>query len=125
MSGWRFEKCSTCTRAASALRSSSASWRCTASWSIQRSPNPGGGCRVVEMRSLPPEALGDNQSILVSFQAQVDNRPMPLTRLTFRQIEAFVLVSEVRSFSVAAAQLGLTVQAVSQLVAELEATVGF
>jgi DNA-binding transcriptional LysR family regulator len=50
---------------------------------------------------------------------------MPLTRLTLRQIEAFVLVADVRSFSAAAAQLGLTVQAVSQLVAELEATVGF
>jgi DNA-binding transcriptional LysR family regulator len=50
---------------------------------------------------------------------------MPLTRITFRQIETFVLVAEVRSFSAAAAQLGLTVQAVSQLVAELEATVGF
>jgi DNA-binding transcriptional LysR family regulator len=50
---------------------------------------------------------------------------MPLTRLTIRQIETFVLVSEVRSFSAAAAQLGLTVQAVSQLVAELETTVGF
>lgn len=50
---------------------------------------------------------------------------MSLTRLTFRQIETFVLVSEVRSFSAAAARLGLTVQAVSQLVAELETTVGF
>ena len=50
---------------------------------------------------------------------------MPLTRLTLRQIEAFVLVAEVRSFSAAAGRLGLSVQAVSQLVAELEATVGF
>ncbi|MEP6501701.1 MAG: LysR family transcriptional regulator [Betaproteobacteria bacterium] len=78
-----------------------------------------------EMRSLLLRASIDNQLILVSFQAQVDNRPMPLTRLTFRQIETFVLVSEARSFSAAAAQLGLTVQAVSQLVAEHEATVGF
>lgn len=50
---------------------------------------------------------------------------MALARLTLRQLEAFVLVADVRSFSVAAARLGLTVQAVSQLVAELEATVGF
>lgn len=50
---------------------------------------------------------------------------MPLTRLTLRQLEAFVLVAEVRSFSMAAGRLGLTVQAVSQLVAELEAHVGF
>lgn len=50
---------------------------------------------------------------------------MPLTRLTLRQFEAFVLVADVRSFSTAAGRLGLTVQAVSQLVAELESTVGF
>ena len=50
---------------------------------------------------------------------------MPLTRLTLRQLEAFVLVADMRSFSAAAGRLGLTVQAVSQLVAELEATVGF
>jgi DNA-binding transcriptional LysR family regulator len=52
-------------------------------------------------------------------------RKMPLTRLTLRQIEAFVLVADLRSFSTAASRLGLSVQAVSQLVAELEATVGF
>lgn len=50
---------------------------------------------------------------------------MPLTRLTLRQLEAFVLVADLRGFSVAAGRLGLTVQAVSQLVAELETTVGF
>ena len=50
---------------------------------------------------------------------------MPLTRFTLRQIETFVLVSEVRSFSIAGQRLGLTVQAISQLVAELESTVGF
>lgn len=50
---------------------------------------------------------------------------MPLTRFTLRQLEAFTLVADMRSFSTAASQMGLTVQAVSQLVAELEATVGF
>lgn len=50
---------------------------------------------------------------------------MPLSRLTIRQVEAFIRVVELRSFSAAARDLGLTVQAVSQLVAELETTVGF
>lgn len=50
---------------------------------------------------------------------------MPLTRLTLRQVEVFAQVAELRSFSAAASRLGLTVQAVSQLVAELESTVGF
>ena len=57
--------------------------------------------------------------------ARVDNLLMPLTRLTLRQLDAFVLVANMRSFSAAAGRLGLTVQAVSQLVAELETTVGF
>jgi len=50
---------------------------------------------------------------------------MPLTRLTLRQLEAFVVVSDLRSFSAAGERLGLTAQAVSQLVAELEATLEF
>ena len=50
---------------------------------------------------------------------------MPLSRLTIRQLEAFIRVTDLRSFSAAARDLGLTVQAVSQLVAELETTVGF
>lgn len=50
---------------------------------------------------------------------------MAFTRFTLRQLETFVLVADLRSFSAAAARLGLTVQAVSQLVAELESTVGF
>lgn len=50
---------------------------------------------------------------------------MPLTRFTLRQIEAFIAVAEAHSFTVAASRLGLTAQAVSQLVAELEAVVGF
>ena len=50
---------------------------------------------------------------------------MPLTRLTLRQVEAFVSVADLHSFSAAAARLGLTAQAVSQLVAELEAVLGF
>lgn len=50
---------------------------------------------------------------------------MPLTRFTLRQIEAFIAVAESHSFTLAASRLGLTAQAVSQLVAELEAMVGF
>jgi DNA-binding transcriptional LysR family regulator len=50
---------------------------------------------------------------------------MALTRFTLRQIEAFIAVAEGRSFTTAAARLGLTAQAVSQLVAELEAVLGF
>ncbi len=50
---------------------------------------------------------------------------MPLTRVTLRQLEAFIVVAEQRSFSSAAGRLGLTAQAVSQLVAELEATLEF
>lgn len=51
--------------------------------------------------------------------------PMPLTRFTLRQIEALVAVAETRSFGAASEQLGLTTQAVSQLVAELEGVLGF
>lgn len=50
---------------------------------------------------------------------------MALTRFTLRQIEAFVVVAELHSFSGAGERLGLTAQAVSQLIAELESTVGF
>lgn len=50
---------------------------------------------------------------------------MPLTRFTLRQIEAFMAVAEAHSFTLAASRLGLTAQAVSQLVAELEAVLGF
>jgi DNA-binding transcriptional LysR family regulator len=50
---------------------------------------------------------------------------MPLTRFTLRQLEAYAAVAEQRSFSAAAERLGLTAQAVSQLVAELEAVLGF
>lgn len=50
---------------------------------------------------------------------------MPLTRFTLRQIEVFVVVAELSSFSAAAIRLGLTAQAVSQLVAELEGTLAF
>ncbi|MFM1987696.1 MAG: hypothetical protein RJA99_653 [Pseudomonadota bacterium] len=50
---------------------------------------------------------------------------MPLTRFTVRQVEAFVVVAEHLGFSAAAERLGLTAQAVSQLVADLEATLGF
>jgi DNA-binding transcriptional LysR family regulator len=50
---------------------------------------------------------------------------MPLTRFTLRQMEAFMAVAEVHSFTLAASRLGLTAQAVSQLIAELEAILGF
>lgn len=50
---------------------------------------------------------------------------MPLSRFTLRQIEAFIAVAEAHSFTVAASRLGLTAQAVSQLIAELEAILGF
>jgi DNA-binding transcriptional LysR family regulator len=50
---------------------------------------------------------------------------MPLTRYTLRQFEAFVTVAEVLNFGASAERMGLTAQAVSQLVAELEALLGF
>ena len=50
---------------------------------------------------------------------------MPLTRFTLRQIEAFIAVADAHSFTVAASRLGLTAQAVSQLIAELETLLGF
>ncbi len=50
---------------------------------------------------------------------------MPLTRFTLRQIEAFIAVAEAHSFRLAASRLGLTAQAVSQLIAELEVILGF
>lgn len=50
---------------------------------------------------------------------------MPLVRFTLRQIEAFVVVADQQSFSGAADRLGLTAQAVSQLIAELENVISF
>ena len=50
---------------------------------------------------------------------------MPLIRFTLRQMEAFAAVAELHSFTVAAERLGMTGQAVSQLVAELEAILSF
>lgn len=50
---------------------------------------------------------------------------MALTRFTLRQIEAFIAVADLHSFSGAGERLGLTAQAVSQLVAELESLLGF
>ena len=50
---------------------------------------------------------------------------MPLTRFTLRQIEAFAAVAELHSFSAAAERMGMTAQAVSQLVAELESLLSF
>jgi DNA-binding transcriptional LysR family regulator len=50
---------------------------------------------------------------------------MALTRYTLRQFEAFVTVAELLSFGASAERMGLTAQAVSQLVAELESLLGF
>ena len=50
---------------------------------------------------------------------------MALTRFTLRQLEAFTAVAELHSFRSAAERMALTTQAVSQLVAELEAVLGF
>lgn len=50
---------------------------------------------------------------------------MPLTRFTLRQLEAFAAVADLHSFSAAAVRMGLTAQAVSQLVADLEAVLSF
>lgn len=50
---------------------------------------------------------------------------MAFTRITLRQIEVFLAAAETSSFTSAASRLGLTVQAVSQQVAELENLVGF
>lgn len=50
---------------------------------------------------------------------------MSLSRVSLRQLEAFAGVAELHSFSAAAERLGLSAQAVSQLVAELESILGF
>lgn len=50
---------------------------------------------------------------------------MSLTRFSLRQIETFVCVAELRSFAGAAQRLGMTPQAVSQLIAELESALSF
>jgi DNA-binding transcriptional LysR family regulator len=50
---------------------------------------------------------------------------MTLSRMTIRQFEAFAAVADTLSFSAAGERLGLSASAVSQLIAELEATLGF
>jgi DNA-binding transcriptional LysR family regulator len=50
---------------------------------------------------------------------------MAFARFTPRQLDAFVSVADLRSFSAAGQRLGLTPSAVSQLVAELESVLGF
>lgn len=50
---------------------------------------------------------------------------MPLSRFTLRQFEAFAAVADMRSFAGASEQMGLSSSAVSQLIAELETTLGF
>ncbi len=50
---------------------------------------------------------------------------MPLTRFSLRQFEAFSAVADAQGFGAAGQRMGLSSSAVSQLVAELEATLGF
>ena len=50
---------------------------------------------------------------------------MPLTRFTLRQLEAFSTVADTGGFAAASQRMGLSSSAVSQLVAELEAYLGF
>lgn len=50
---------------------------------------------------------------------------MALSRITLRQFEAFSAVADTRGFGSAGQRMGLSSSAVSQLVAELEATLGF
>lgn len=50
---------------------------------------------------------------------------MALTRFTLRQFEAFDAVAQTRGIGAAGQKMGLSSSAVSQLVAELEATLGF
>jgi len=50
---------------------------------------------------------------------------MPFSRMSVRQLEAFAEVAELKGFTAAGERLGLTPSAVSQLVSELESTVGF
>lgn len=50
---------------------------------------------------------------------------MSLTRFSLRQVEVFLVVAELHSFTAAAERLGMTAQAISQLVAELESILEF
>ena len=50
---------------------------------------------------------------------------MSLPRYTLRQLDAFVTVADMLSFTAAADRLALTPSAVSQLVVELESSLGF
>ncbi|MDH6153047.1 MULTISPECIES: LysR family transcriptional regulator [Paraburkholderia] len=50
---------------------------------------------------------------------------MPLTRVSIRQLEAFLAIVDLHSIGAAAQRLGLTSSAVSQLLAELETELGF
>ena len=71
---------------------------------------------------FPP---ANNQWFVALLKPLLDNQPVALTHFTLRQIEAFIAVADAHSFSVAASRLSLTAQAVSQLIAELEAILGF
>lgn len=85
---------------------------------------PSGAC-CFQSRILRGRVVRHKQSIQHLYQAWIDNGAMALTRFTLRQLEACTTVAELRSFHAAAARLGLTAQAVSQLVSELEAVLGF
>ena len=81
---------------------------------------------ILDLRqSMDSQPKPDKQWIIDNYQAVFDNEGMALTRYTIRQIEAFIAINERGSFAAAAQQLGLTPQAVSQLVAELENVLGF
>ena len=66
--------------------------------------------------------LRQSQSLVMTPQLQ---QAIKLLALSSMEIEAFIAVAEAHSFTVAASRLGLTAQAVSQLIAELEAILGF
>src|SRR6218665_1172406 len=120
--GWRRENCVVGRRVRSASCSSRASSKCSAAG------RAGGLMRHVSSwcgRSVRRVDHPNKQSNRRSHQALLDNGAMPLTRITLRQLEAYAAVAELLNFHAAAERLGLTAQAVSQLVAELEAVLGF
>ncbi len=80
---------------------------------------------VGEPTSLGQDGFSDKQSILTNSQTAVDNRWHATIRYSLRQFEAFVTVAELLSFSASADRLGMTAQAVSQLIAEFETQLGF
>jgi DNA-binding transcriptional LysR family regulator len=70
-------------------------------------------------------SLHDKRFILGNLLDKLHNRPMSSSRYTLRQLEAFVTAAELLSFTSAADRLALSPSAVSQLVVELESSLGF